>query len=439
MHAIHIHCEAAVARYLAAQFYRFAQAHAGLCQLAIWFAVLMATSNAMADTYVGTKENPQAETAISGRTYSVGDFITFDDNLFRLPNETSPAESKGVAGATRSDSIDRATARFTGQWVTIRQILALDFSINNDRYFNNTYLNNVSGTAHLLWDWTLSKWTGQVGIDHERALANFANTSVFQRNVIDTSGYFTYIKLQVRPSWAITANVRQADTRQSLVENNAYSQRTTTGSFGGQWTTSASNTLGVEYSYTRAEYPYATASSDAFQPDFHDSTTSATFRYEPSDKTLFTANAGYLKRDYLDQRLPTYSGDVWHANLKWAPGAHTAVAASLSHDLQSYVENQTEYFVDNGRSVSATWTPREFFSFIGSLSWDEQTYIAAPIFAATTLGRRDTFKSQKINCVYNPRGWLSLSLGIGILERDTNYALYQFHDRTISLGLKITL
>ena len=403
----------------------------------LFIAGATATAGAAdADSYVGNAPNVGTDAAVTGIYYFAASHVSFDDNLYRLPENANALQGTFAPNIHRSDRVVEEAVGVDGQWITERQILAVDVRVNHDQYAFNSALDNTNGVAHLFWDWNLgAHWSGQAGIDHEKGIASFANTRLFEKNLIDTSGYYTSGRYQVGPSWALTAEVRESDTRQSLFDNDSTDLHLTSGSFGTEYATSSTNTLALIYTYSSADYPFSSSS------DFKESTTRFVLKYNPSDRTSLDANAGYLKRDYASgSDLASYSGQVWHANVHWQPGGKSEILASVGRDLSAYVEAETEYFIANQRTLTANWAPRNSLSLSLLLSWADENFLPTPAYLMEDVAhRRDTLKSQKLTGVYKPRAWLSFNFAIALQQRDSNNPLYPFRDRNSTIGFKITL
>ena len=174
------------------------------------------------------------------------------------------------------------------------------------------------------------------------------------------------------------------------------------------------------------------------QKNFHESKTQLLLNFEPSDKTKFVANAGYLQRHYAESRLAAYSGDVWHASLNWQALQKIQLVIAAGRDLEAYVDAATEYFVARETTFKANWTPREKLTFSVLLAWEHQDYVVGSDTLQSSLGRLDTLKNQSVTAGYAPRSWCSLNLSAGLRQRNSNYSFYAFDDRYVTGGIKLT-
>jgi len=402
------------------------------------------TSTVRAQAFVDIPEAPQPEEIDPGFSYFAAEQLTYDDNLFRLPSGYISATAD-LGDYSRSDHINEVSAGATERLVSDLQNFSFDFRVNRDNYAQNTELDNTSGNASLVWNWGIaSKWSGQLSADYSRAIINFATTRTFQRDLLDTTSFLASGRYQVGPVWALTAQIQNADTAHTLDSAADQDSHVTSGAMGVQLATAAQNTVELQYRYARASFPNETASPGAVQGDFHDSTELLLLQYLPSDKTVLSANGGYLRQSYADPTLSPYSGEIWHASFKWLPGEKTTIALGASRDLAAYVSAASEYFVDEGESASISWQATQAFTFSLLGTWDHQTYLPGSNQLAVGTGedyfqRRDHIRDQRVAVAYVPRDWLEVNLSFRLEERESNDSSYTYDDRLTLASIKITL
>jgi hypothetical protein len=399
-------------------------------------------STVRAQAFVDIPQAPQPEEIDPGFSYFAAEQLTYDDNLFRLPNGYISATA-ALGDYSRSDHINEVSAGATERIVSELQNFSLDFRINRDTYAQNTELDNTSGNASLVWNWGIaSQWSGQLSADYSRAIINFATTRTFQRDLLDTTSFLASGRYQVGPRWALTAQIQNADTAHTLDSAADQDSHVTSGAMGVQLATAAQNTVEVQYRYARASFPNEAAG--AVQGDFHDSTEMLLLQFQPSDKTVISANGGYLRQSYADPALSPYSGEIWHGSFKWMPGERTTFVVGASRDLAAYVSAASEYFVDEGESAGISWQASQAFTFSLLGTWDRQVYLPGSDQLGAGTGedyfqRRDHIRDQRIAVAYVPRDWLEVDLSFRLEERDSNDSSYTYDDRLTMASIKITL
>jgi hypothetical protein len=121
----------------------------------------------------------------------VADQITYDDNLYRLPNGITNVEALIGPNASRQDHINTASLGTSDQWIYSGQAVGVKAQADDNRYSRNTDLDNLSGNAKGVWDWRAGRsWLGELGADFTRSLAGAANSKFFSRDLVNQSEYF---------------------------------------------------------------------------------------------------------------------------------------------------------------------------------------------------------------------------------------------------------
>jgi len=401
-------------------------------------------SSVQAQAFVDIPEAPQPTEIDPGFNFFAAEQLSYDDNLFRLPNGYISATAD-LGNYSRADHINEVSAGATTRLVSDLQNFSLDARVNRDTYARNGDLDNTSGNASLVWNWGVaSKWSGRLSADYSRAIINFATTRTFQRDLLDTASFLASGRYQLGPLWALTAQIQNADTAHTLDTAANQDSHVTSGALGVQLATAAQNTVELQYRYARASFPNEAAAADSVQGDFHDSTELVLLQFAPSDKTVLAANAGYLHQAYADPTLSPYSGEIWHASFKWLPSEKTTLVAGAARDLSAYVSAASEYFIDEGESLSVGWQPSAAFSFALLGTWDHQVYLPGSDQLAIGTGenyfqRRDHIRDQRISVTYAPRDWLEVDASFRLEERGSNDGSYTYDDRLTMISLKITL
>jgi hypothetical protein len=384
---------------------------------------------------------PPPPTPDEGTTFHlfVGDQFTYDDNLYRIPDNFGSVASVVSPNATRGDSYDTVSGGGTGQWLIGRQVIDLSLRADYSRFVHNTALNNTGGDGSLNWNWLLGPYfSGQVGAEFNRSLASFAETRYLGRDLVDTKTYFGRGTFQLGPHWAIVGGARETDITHGAAIAGYNNFKTRSGNAGLEFTTGVSDSFGAEYQYTRGIYPSNyTFENVPFDRDFKEETYRGTIKYAFTEKFNVDAYGGYLKHTLPSQNiLPVsefgnFSGDIWRVTLNWLPTEKTQLGFAGWRELHAYLANATNYFVSKGFSVSPTWRPTEKITVNFIASREDQDYVgnqtvpgvlAPPPFARVT--------AEQINVFYVPRERWTLDLFVRNERRSSNEADFTFSDRS---------
>jgi hypothetical protein len=371
----------------------------------------------------------------------VGDDISHDNNLYRLPASVALNTLTGIGpNPSRSDTVDSVIGGLDAEWLTgNRQSIDLNLNVNDNRYFRNTDLNNISSVDRLAWNWGLGGvLSGEAGADYTRVLGGFLNTNTYAKDVVERTEYFASGRYQVGPRWALFAGL--LDTKYNLTAGDlaVNDSQSKTVEFGADFLTRAENRIGFDYRYTDARYPNTiNVNNAAFDPDYREDRARIVARYVPTDKTQIDADAGYLKRTYPSSAIADFSGEIWRVLFQWQPAPKTQLVVGAWQDLTSDLTAQTDYFVSKGVSIAPVWTASEKINFTLSVSREYHDYLGANPVGLNPLGvtaavpsqaRRDNVTGESLIMAYTPTQVITLTVTVGHEVRDSNDALFQYTD-----------
>ncbi len=359
----------------------------------------------------------------------IADEFTFDDNLYRLPSYFDVAAVAGPL-ARRQDGFNSTTLGGNGRWFSDNQTFGIDVRADENRFIHNDSLNNVSGKGNLEWDWRLaSLWSGQVGVNYYRGLANFGDTGYYARDVVQRDDYFGNIRYQVGPHWAIYGGVIGADTSQTAVPEQLYDFHSKAGNAGIELATSSHNTMTFDYRYTDATFPQNFVLNGVpFNSDYREDTERILVQYVLSPATELDVSVGYLKRDYPESDFAAFSGDIWKAALQWQPTDNWQWVLTGWRQLTAYVEAESDYFVSNGVALAPTWIASDFLTLSLGISRESHDYISSSPSALTFDTRHDRMTTEQARVAYAPTSFLTFKLAASYEQRESNQARYQFND-----------
>jgi opacity protein-like surface antigen len=405
-------------------------------------ALLAFCSSAFADPpdFRMTTDSPITRDSPSATEFFIADQFTYDDNLYRLPSNTDVTSVAGPL-ATRADSFNSVSLGGNGRWFSDIQALSFNFRADDNRFIHNDSLDNVSGKGNLEWDWRLGTyWSGEAGVSYVRALANFADTGYYARDVVQREDYFGNFRFQAGPHWSLYGGFIGADTSQTAVPEQPFNFNSKAGNAGIEFATSSSNTVDLEYRYTSADFPQEFDLNGApFNSDYKEQTARILLKYVFSAATELDASAGYLKRDYPESRFATFSGDIWRAALQWQPTDQLQWVLTGWRQLTAYVDAESDYFVSNGVSLTPTWIATQSLKLSLTVSRENHDYISSSPSTIAFVSRRDKLTSGLGGLIYAPKDSLLFNLTCRYNKRDSNQAQFQFNDTlaTASVTYKI--
>jgi exopolysaccharide biosynthesis operon protein EpsL len=380
---------------------------------------------------------------INGIDLTLGVHASYDDNLYRLPDSIDPATLAGP-GATRTDYVQRGTVGLDGHWQWSRQKLLLDLDANANRYEHNDQLDNTAGRGSLEWDWHASSlFSGKLGGDYSRSLANFANTRFLGKDLLETTGEFASFGFRLGPSWHLKAGGRHAETEHSAAERAFDNSRTDTVTAGLEYETSSDNTIGLQARRTEATFDNGlTLNGFLFNRDYEDEALTLEVERVFSPRTQLTLSAGYLQREYRDPTLAalgkgSFDGGVGEFTLDWQATNKITLGFSGWRKLRAYLDAESDYFIALGGSIAATWTPTGKIVIGLEGGYEKQEYLGTS-FNLETAAREDRVRSASASIKYTPRRRLTFELMGRKESRGSDRDLLAYDSQVASVGIRWT-
>ena len=392
---------------------------------------------------------------------------TYDDNLFRLPSNPKDYPGAGtttplVLPRSLGDHLNTGSAGVDGHWVISQQSVDYGLEVDENRFVRNTNLNNTSGAAKAIWNWSLaSDLTGQLGGNYTRSLAGFSDSFFFSRDIIDRQEYFANGRYQIGPRWAVYGSLDDSYTKNNGALNaqgidplrfNDLDLKT--GKVGVEIATSQANTIGAEYRFTHGHYPHQEAPPPAVattpgvppppapantlvDPDYNENSGVVIVKYAPTDKTTLNGDAGFLQRNYPGSPgVGAFSGDIWHLKFQWQATDKTSLSVTGSRDLQAYLYALSDYFVQTGVSASPVWVQTDKITWVAVVAWYKQDYIESSFSNIVAGPRRDTVSSAQGGIQYTPFRSLVLTFAYRHELRHSNQAEFGYVDNLANAGVK---
>ena len=379
--------------------------------------------------------------------FSVADHQFYDSNVYRLPKDED-VKSQVNADASRSDWYNVPEAAFTGQWGLNRQVFNVGVDVQENRYFNNTALNNLATNDHVIWNYGLGGvLSGQVGATYLRDLVSFVNATGYAPTIYEQQQYFGTMRYQVGPHWTLYGGI--LDTVAAVAQANANDSRTKAVDLGAEFATDADSTLGMDYRYTDARFPRAVALNEitedgivvalpgaAFEPDFREDRVRFLMKRPLTEKTTLDVAVGYLRRDYSNSLIPGFSGPTWRGTLGWAPTEKTQLLLTTYRNLQAYLNDQSNYFRATGVSLTPLWNPTERISVSVTVSRETQSYIGSSTSATDQAARHDTVNGEIAAVTFAATRSLFIDATIRHEQRGSNIDARSYVDSLATVGAK---
>jgi Putative beta-barrel porin 2 len=375
---------------------------------------------------------------------SVGDSLTYDNNLYLLPRSVTDLSTLPGIGSSpdRKDYIDRINGGMDAEWLLgARQSFDVDLDADYNRYFRNQNLNYVGSNDRVAWNWGLGDaLSGKIGVDYLRLLGGFANTDVFSRDIVNRTDYFGSLRYQLGPRWGIFAGLIGTEYTVSGVDATFNNSKSKGVDVGADFTFDV-NRIAFDYRYNDSRAGNAAVLNGVvFDPDFREDRARVLVRYALSEKTIVDASAGYLKREYPSTAIGSFEGEIWRVALQWQPTPKTQLLLGVWQQLSADLTSQTDYFRDRGVSLTPQWVASSKLTFTASISHDDDNYIGSnPVgvipVATLTQARHDKLTGESASMIYTPIRAIMVSVSASHTTRDSNISQFHYNDVQGTVGI----
>lgn len=363
--------------------------------------------------------------------------VLYDDNLFRLTNSMDVHDRLGPE-ASKDDYVYRTSFCANGDWQFSRQEITLKAEVADNHFQNNTPLNHTSTNGTVNWNWNLADdWSGKFGGTINRSLATFMNDRPPEKDLVTSYRYFGELRHVFGSHVGVFASGDQVASTHSAADRGVDEFHSNSGKFGVEYITSAQDIIGVDYQYTRADYPgtYLLA-GEPFDRDYNQDLTSLRVKYALGGKTQFIGSLGYLKRTYPQSHEHDYSGSEWRASLQYQPTVKTQLTLTGWHELSAYIDAESDHFLSQGISLTPSWSIRRTLSLSASLWWEKQDYLSSSLAAAVEGPREDKVKIGSLYLTYSPLKFLDVLLSYRHEQHDSDHADLGFKDNMATATLR---
>ena len=375
--------------------------------------------------------------------FFISDEYSYDDNLFRIPENLSlldptQVDVEALPGRSEDDYINRVSAGVDVRTDVGRQVFNFGLKFSDVRYQKNDDLNYRGGAANLNWDWQLgSRLEGRLSGLYDRSQASFANYLLFDRDVVETQAYGLDLRYRIGSRFALAAGGGLASGDHSLAARRDQNFDGETARFGLEYRTPSNNLLALDYRSTHVEFDNLPDLPGVIGRDYDEDSPTVIAKYAFTVKTSLEVRAGYIDRDYIDPAARDYSGETWNVAVRWEPRITLLFDIKAAHELRSYSDAETDYFEADVFSIGPTWKPLEQLKLTTAFSWEDQDYIANGL-PQLEGPRKDEVRAVKVALDYTPRDMVALGLTYQFIERESNRELREYDNALVGCQLKVT-
>lgn len=338
--------------------------------------------------------------------FSVGAGVTFDDNLFRLPDSANTRQSLGKS--KRSDRVLTTNAGIKIDKPYSLQRFQLDLNVIDNRYDTYSYLDYTAFNYRAAWLWQLTpNIKGTLSADQQQILNSFAefrdfNNQINRRRSIQTNENRIFdIDALIGGGWHLLGGVSETRSRNSVTFNAVGDYVQTGANVGVKYVFPSENSIALIQRAYNGDYQGRVADAPSqLDTGFKQRETEAQLQWRLTGKSLIDAKLGYVDREHDNFSSRDYDGFTSRLAYKWQPTGKLGIITSLSRNIYSYQQAANSYYVADTFAITPTWYITAKTSLSMRYDFSQRDYRGAVIPVAEH--REDNVQSLMLSADWKP-------------------------------------
>lgn len=358
--------------------------------------------------------------------------FTRDDNLFRLPDDQSPATSG--FGTERSDTISTTAATLGFQHRYSLQKLHADITVAHKAYQNYDYLDHTATNLHGYWDWAIGRFfTGRILATQDEALRGFGDyayasksMNTFRRASADGNYWF-------HPDWSVGLGLSRVTSTYSDAPSavSEYEERAAEAAIN--FRTGAGNLIALVTRHTDGEYPGRINNGSA-PTEYRQNDLQLRGGWTFSGASQLSGYIGYTDRGYRNFSNRDFDGLTGRLSYKWSPTGKLKVSANLRRELGAQEDLTDNYVVTSAANIGADWSLSGLFTLGSLYEYRRRNFGGDPgLGVSPTVGKNDRTRFLLLALDYLPLTWLTVRLHVQFEEREGEQSTSDYSDTLTGL------
>lgn len=357
--------------------------------------------------------------------FSAGAAVTFDDNLFRLPDSADTRQSIGKS--SRSDRILITNAGIKIDKPYSLQRFQLDLNLIDNRYDTNSYLDYTAFNYRAAWLWQLTPHIkGTLSADQQQVLNSFSEFRDFnnqlniRRSIQTNENRIFDIDGSIGGGWHLLGGVSELRSRNS-VEFNAVGDFIQTGAnIGVKYVAPSENSIALIQRAYNGEYQGRVAdAASQLDSGFKQRETEVQLQWRLTGKSLIDAKVGYLDREHDSFSSRDYNGVTSRLAYNWQATGKLGVITSISRHLYSYQQAANSYYVADTFAITPIWQVTDKTSLSMRYDFSQRDYRGAVVTVAEQ--REDNVQSFMLSADWQPTRTIKVT---GSLRHEMRHSSY---------------
>lgn len=368
---------------------------------------------------------------------SVSSSISYDSNIFRLPDSVDAATLTGRS--QRSDLITSIALGVAFDHVYGRQRVSAELRGKHNDFAEFDFLDNQSYDGRALVQWQIGNdWSGELGYTRARALTSFGDFRLPVKNMQTSERPWLVAKYRLGASWSARAQVAQANAENSAAALRRNDREERTYEAGIDFLPATGNTIGAFVRHTDGNLPnraVAGAATDKFGED----TIGSIFNWRLTGASVVSGYVGYTQRGYEAGTQRDFDGVSGRLAFDWLPTGKSRLTVAARRQVEPYEDTTTTYALTNAVSVSGNWDATAKITVSARAEYRGREFLGDTGASASGVrSREDTTRSIGGGIIFKAFRNVELAAGIGRETRSSSRALLDYSVNTASITAQVT-
>lgn len=369
---------------------------------------------------------------------TIAETIVRDNNLFRVPDGTSPMlELSG--NPARKDTIHTENVGFTLDKAYSLQRFHLGASLANYHFETFSFLNYQAKGFDARWDWSLTpRLAGRLSAERSQSLNSFADNRDFSRNVRTIDNRNAAIEYDVFGTWHILGGAGHSKVEDTFILPTG-NTATNFAEAGIKYVSAKGGSIALlnrtsHISWLDVPLDYF------FQLDVaatqHDS--EVQLNWPLTGKSQVQAIVTRLNRTHQNFPSRDYSGTSGTFNYAWSPSGKTQILFSASRNYIDWWDISSSYNVNDAVSLTPTWQLSSDVAAKLRVERSRRNFFA-PIFIFEGVPQRqDDSRSAQLSLEWLPLRNFSLAASLQKERRTSNQEDMNYSDSTVMFNTRLS-
>ncbi|WP_283743499.1 XrtB/PEP-CTERM-associated polysaccharide biosynthesis outer membrane protein EpsL [Sideroxydans sp. CL21] len=369
-------------------------------------------------------------------SYVVSAGMVYDNNVFRLPSWLDPQSVIGKS--TTSDRIQFESIGINFDKKYSNQDVQFKANVTKNNFSTFSFLNYFNTEYSGAWNWNLGeRLSGALSDDRTQTLNSFTDIHTYTRNLTTVDTRHLDADWWAESNWHVLLGATDSISTSSQSVINNQSSIAKTAEWGLKYALADGNSMSLFSRNIRGQFingipDYVLLADTAYS----ESQTELRFNWVPSGKSVLSGNLMNINHQYPTFYQRDFSGTQGGVNYLWSISDKTTMNISINRSINTWLDAASSYFINDSASITPVWQIGAKTNMHLSLMRGKANYLA-PIESNKTV-RHDINRSEEFGLDWSPQRSVKLTATLQNSSRSTNYATYEYADKSANLMLQIT-